>query len=55
VVRHVDEVEKRIVFAVVLADTAGAFSMHGTSQNLELIWLLHWPACMCITSREEAA
>jgi hypothetical protein len=48
-------VEVRIVFATVLAAAADAVLVAHHLQNMALIWLPHWPICMCAISREDVA
>jgi hypothetical protein len=50
----VDAVKLRIAVTAVLAVAADAVLV-ATFQNLEPMWLPHWPACMCVVSRGEAA
>jgi hypothetical protein len=40
-------VELRVVVTVILAAAADAALVVHHIQNLEPIWLPHWPACMC--------
>jgi hypothetical protein len=55
VVKQIDAADLRIVVAAVLVVAADAVLITQHLLKLVLIWLPHWPACMCKISREEAA
>jgi hypothetical protein len=55
VVKHVDAAELRVVVAEVLAVGVKAVLVAHHLPNLVLIWLPHWPACVCKVPREEVA
>jgi hypothetical protein len=42
-----------IVVAAVLAAAADAVLVAHHLKNMALIWLPHWPTCMCEISRED--